>query len=308
MIQVWNEGVILELARLKRSILARNTLQKNARTADMSAGDNESGSLASSTESSFEALGPVIGRKMGGHRQSGRGKHHANGAMLSPEPRFSRFACSITIPRPIQHDGLTASDSVDPSNGGGSGDGGGPGGAGGSGSKGAGRKASSSNNDDGRGRGGSHANKSSSPFSTNNQTNSAYPSSCEGSGGGGGDPTGTANAAAAAAAAWGSKIRLDIVRADAERGAGLTPRSPGRSPRPGGEGGGAAASARFDSPARELLQAYEDEQVGGGWTSTSFGEVLVLVETTITRVDGGWTNRLLRRHVLVEGSTPIEFP
>ncbi|CAM9771530.1 unnamed protein product [Ectocarpus sp. 6 AP-2014] len=258
--KVWNEGVILELARLKRSILARNTLQKNARTADMSAGDNESGSLASSTESNFEALGAVVGGKMGGHLQSGRGKRRANGAKLSPEPRFSRLACSITIPRPTQHDGLTASDSVDPSSGGGSGDGGGPGGAGGSG-KGAGRKASSSNSDDGRGRGGSHANKSSSPFSTNGQTNSAYHPSGGGSGSGGGGPTGTTNAAAAAAAAaWGSKIRLDIVRADAERGAGLTPRSPGRSPRPGGEGGGAAASTRFDPPARELLQAYEDEQ------------------------------------------------
>ncbi|CAM9135722.1 unnamed protein product [Ectocarpus sp. 12 AP-2014] len=256
--KVWNEGVILELARLKRSILTRTTLQKNARTADMSAGDNESGSLASSTESSFEALGPVIGGKMGGHRQSGRGKHQANGAMLSPEPRFSRFACSIRIPRPTQHDGLTASDAVDPSNGGGSGDGGGPGGAGGSRSEGAGRKTSSSNNDNGRGSGGSHTNKS----SPSNQTHSSYPSPGGGSGGGGGGPTGTANAAAAAAAAWGSKIRLDIVRADAERSAGLTPRSPGRSPRPGGEvdGGTVAASARFDSPARELLQAYEDEQ------------------------------------------------
>ncbi|CAM9478757.1 unnamed protein product [Ectocarpus sp. 4 AP-2014] len=262
--KVWNEGVILELARLKRSILARKTLQKNAETADMSAGDNESGSLASSTENSVEALGPVVGGKMGGHLQSGRGKHHANKAMLSPEPRFSRFACSITIPRPTQHDGLTASDAVDPSNGGGSGDGGGPGGAGGSGSKGVGGKASSSNNDDGRGSGGSHANKSSSPFSTNNQTNTAYNSSGgrSGGGGGGGGATGTTSAAASAAAAWGSKIRLDVVRADAERGAGLTPRSPGRSPHPGGEGGGgtAAASARFDSPARELLQAYEDEQ------------------------------------------------
>ncbi|CAM9883519.1 unnamed protein product, partial [Ectocarpus sp. 12 AP-2014] len=131
----------------------------------------------------------------------------------------------------------------------------------GSRSEGAGRKTSSSINDNGMGSGGSHTNKSSSPFSTNNQTNTAYPSSGGGSGGGGDGATGTASAAAAAAAARGSKIRLDIVRADAERGAGLTPRSPGRSPRPGGEGGGAAASARFDSPARELLQAYEDEQL-----------------------------------------------
>ncbi|CAM9355835.1 unnamed protein product [Ectocarpus fasciculatus] len=259
---VWNEGVILELARLKRSTLARNTRQKKAQTADMSAGDNESRSLASSAESSLEGLGPVAGWKTGGDRQSGRGKRHAIGAMLLPEPRFSRFACSISIPRPIQHDGLTVPDAVDPSNGGGSGGDRGLGGAGGSGSKGAMGNAPSSNNNDRRGGGGSHANTSSSPFSTNNRTNSAYPSSGRGGGAGGGGATGTANAAAAAAAAWGSKIRLDIVRADAERGAGLTPRSPGRSPRPGGEGGGgtAAASARFDSPARELLQAYEDEQ------------------------------------------------
>lgn len=256
---MWNEDVIQELARLKRSMLGRNTRLRNAQTAArVSVGDNDGGSLASSAESSLRGRvysdigGGAADSKVGGDKKDGGGRGgqgRGSNATFSAEPRFSRFALSLSIPRPNQHSGLTSADVVDSNGGGGAGGG---------------NTNENSSNNNGRGNttsktagggeGSSHARKGS---TTQNARNTS---------------SGTAAAAAEVSMACGSKLRLDIVRADVERNTGLSP----RSPRPGGEGGGsgpagmAATPARFDSAARELLQGYEDEQVCRWWTR--FGE------------------------------------
>lgn len=252
--QMWDEGVIQELARVKRSMLRRNTRLRSAQVATrVNVGDNDAGSLVSSAESSlrgrvYSDIGAGVAdskvdgkiKSGGGRGGEGRRSRDGNGTTFSAEPRFSRFALSLSIPRPKQHNGLTSADVVDPSRGGE---------AGGvhskeDSSKNSGTSRTSSNDNRG-GDGGGHARQTST--GKNGQNSSS----------------GTATAAAEASAAVGSKLRLDIVRADVERNTGLSP----RSPRPGAEGGGstpagmAAAPARFDSAARELLQGYEDEQV-----------------------------------------------
>lgn len=251
---MWNEGVIQELARVKRSTLGRNTRLRNAQAVTrVSVGEHDAGSLASSAESSLRgrvysdigagADDSMAGRKQkssGGRGGQGRGSRDGNGTSFSTEPRFSRFALSVSIPRPKQHTGLTSTDVVDSNR---NRDDGGDNKEGVGSSNSGKSKTSSSNNRCGDG--GGHSKKSSTETCVRTSS------------------SGTAAAAAEASAASGSKLRLDIVRADAERNAGLSP----RSPRPGAEGGGsgaagiAAAPARFDSVARELLQGYEDEQV-----------------------------------------------
>lgn len=259
---MWNEGVIQELARLKKRTSGRNTRLKNARsTTNGTVSGNDGGSLASSMESSLGSRGRIGsgdgggggigGREAVGKKKSSAGggsgqknNHRASAAALTGEPR-SRFALSLVIPRPIQHDGLVFADFGDCSSGSGEGrefnnnnnsnN-----------NRSAGNNTSSQNNNSGRG--GGHVTATSS-------TSSRYPNASSSAA-----AKNAASGPASAAATWGSKLRLDIVRADAERSAG----SP-RSPRPGTEGGGgvgvAAATARFDSAAREILQGYEDEQV-----------------------------------------------
>lgn len=254
--QMWNEGVIEELARVKRSMLGRNTRFRNARRATLgSLGDDDAGSLESSAGSSlrgrvYSDIGAgAADSRIDGKTKDGKGRggqtresRDGNGTSFSAEPRFSRFALSLSIPRPKQHNGLTSADVIDSTR---------DGEAGGNNNKDAGsnssgtRNASSNNNRSGGGDG--HARKSSTETKTGNSS------------------SGDAAVATEAPVASGLKLRLDIVRSDADRKAGLSP----RSPRPGAEGGGggpggmAAAPARFDSAARELLQAYEDEQVLG---------------------------------------------
>lgn len=247
--QAWNEGVIHELARVKRSMLGRNTRLRNAQAAARaSAADNDGGSLASSAESSLRgrvysdigvgaADSGIGGAKntSGGRGGQGRGRGGSKGAPFLADSRFSRFALSLTIPRPKQHNGLTSADVVTDSSGGG--------GAGGD-----------KNNENSRS---STSSSGSTNRSSNNTRKSSTAKMAQNS------SSGTAAVAAGAPVTWGSKLRLDIVRSDIDRNTGLSP----RSPRPGGEGGGggpagtAATPARFDSAARELLQGYEDEQV-----------------------------------------------
>lgn len=250
--QMWNAGVIQELARVKRNMLGRNTRLRSAQMATRaSVGDNDAGSLASSAESSLRArvysdIGvgaadsmPGSKKKNGGGRGGqGRGSRGGNDRSFSAEPRYSRFALSLLIPRPKQHSGWTSADVVDSS---------------GSDKIGGNKETGSTSSEKGKpsssynrsGEGGGQARKGST------ERNARHSSSV------------TATTAAEASVAVGSKLRLDIVRADAERNTGLSP----RSPRPGGDGGGsgpagmAAAPARFDSAARELLQGNEDEQV-----------------------------------------------
>lgn len=247
---MWNECVIQELARLKRSMLRRNTRLRNAQMATrVSLGDNDAGSLASSAESSLRGRvysdigGGATDSNIGGKGKSGggRGDRGRGSASFSAEPRFSRFALSLSIPRPKQHNGLTSADVVDPSR---EGEAGGDKSSNENSSNSSGTRKSSSNDNRG-GDGGGHARKSSTERKARNSS------------------SGTATAAAEASMAIGSKLRLDIVRADCDRNAGLSPRSPHPAAEGGGSGpaGMAAATARFDSAARELLQGYEDEQV-----------------------------------------------
>eukprot|EP00903_Cladosiphon_okamuranus_P017392 g16020.t2 len=249
----WNEGGIQELARVKRRMLGRNTRLTRARRATrVSVGDDDAGSLASSADSSLRGrvysdigAGAADSRFGGKKKDAGGGgsqvreSRDGNRTTFSAEPRFSRFALSLSIPRPKQHSGLTSADVVDSAR---NGEAGGDSNKEASGNSNETRKASSNNNRGGGG--GGYARKS----SIDKKTRHSSP--------------GTPAVAAEASVASGSKLRLDIVRADADRNAGLSP----RSPRPGAEGGGsgpggtAAAPARFDSAARELLQGYEDEQ------------------------------------------------
>eukprot|EP00752_Nemacystus_decipiens_P007697 g6880.t1 len=249
--KMWNEGVIQELARVKRRMIRRNTRLRNTQMATREGvGDNDAGSLASSAESSLrgrvysDIVPGVTDSKVGKRKSSGarggrgRGSTDGNGTSFSAEPRFSRFALSLSIPRPKQHNGLTSAGAVDPNR---------DGEVGGNNKKpsspnGGARRTSSNNNHGGDS--GGHARKSSTE--KNGQSSSS------------GTPTATTEVSVAA----GSKLRLDIVRVDAERNTGMSP----RSPRLGAEGGGggpagmATAPAKFDSAARELLQGYEDEQ------------------------------------------------
>lgn len=259
--QIWNEDVIEELKRAKMTILGRDTRLRRAQAACASSDDDDA-SLASSMDSSlggpmYVGGGIAVDRKTGRNKERGSGKGHrsSGGGAFSAEPRWSRFAFSLTIPRPKQHNGLTAADVADSRSGEDGGEGiKGEGDATNKASnKGGNRMPSSKSNHDWGG--GGHTNATSSSPNEQGKAQGSSP----------GAPAAAA-AAAAGAATWGSKLRLDIVRADAERSVA----SP-RSPRPGTEGGGggsagtAAASARFDSPARDLLQGYEDEQVRIGW-------------------------------------------
>ena len=252
---MWNEGVIQELARAKRSMLGRGTRLRDAQRATrVCAGENDVGSLASSAESSlrgrvYSDIGAgVTESKVGGKQNyggargsQGRGSRDGKCASFSAEPRFSRFSLSLSIPRPKQHSGLTAADMVDSNR---------------HGEAGEENKKEASSNNNGTGKSSSHNNRG------GDGGGRARKSSTEKKAGNSSSGT-PAVAPEASAIASGSKLRLDIVRADADRNTGLSP----RSPRPGAEGSGGgptgmgAAPARFDSAARELLQGYEDEQV-----------------------------------------------
>lgn len=243
---MWNEGVVQELAQLKKRMGNRNTRLKKdlAAAAEVSISGNDGGSLASSMESSLGSRGRVgsggngigVGKKQngavggGGGGGGGKGNNRSTGGTFPVEPR-SRFSVSLVIPCPKQHDGLVVADLGDSSGGGGTG---------------------------GEGR---NNNTNSAETNASSKSNRSLGSNNAGSASASTSASPSAPAPASASAvvgAWNSKLRLDIVRADAERSAG----SP-RSPRPGAEAGGglAAATARFDSAARELLQGYEDEQV-----------------------------------------------
>ncbi|CAN0055726.1 unnamed protein product [Scytosiphon promiscuus] len=238
--KAWNEDVIEEFARLKRAMLGRDTRLRRAQGADVSS-ENDSASLTSSRDSSFGGPGYIGGgissarnTKNNEEQGSGNGYRSSIGAPCSAEPRWSRFAVSLTIPRPKQHNGLTAAETADLSSGSsGHGERGKGDGVGRTASKRGERVPLSKSNHNGEGRGQTKAPS----FSSHEQRKTQVPSSTASTVGA---------AAAAGAATWRSKLRLDVVRADAERSA--------VSPRTG------AASARFDSPARDLLQQYEDAQ------------------------------------------------
>lgn len=245
---------------MKRTMLGRDTRQKRAQATDAS-NASDSASLTSSVDSSlggpvYIGGGDTVDRRTGrDNKERGGERGHRSSASgpFSAEPRWSRFAFSMMIPRPKQHTGLTAADIAGSSSRDAEDGFNGKGGSMNKASNKSDQATSSKSNLDRRGDNQPKAISSSSDKGRNIQrSSSAAP------------PGGVA--AVAGAATWGSKLRLDIVRADAERSAG----SP-RSPRPGTEGGGgglagiAAASARFDSPARDLLQGYEDEQASVDW-------------------------------------------
>lgn len=225
--------MIQELERAKRSMRGRNTRLKKAQSAAAPTGavEAELGSLASSTDSSLRGGGLGYGGaalfRTGGGRDShggggGRGSYPAVRPSSAEERRFSRFAVSLNVPRPTRHDEFMPADAIESVSGGG------------------GTTTTNNNNsgakDDGAGKGGNDSGGASRKRSSSAKNGQGAASAASG----------------AAAVGSGSKLRLDIVRADVERGVGLTP----RSPRPGG-----VAPARFDSAAKELLQGYEEEQV-----------------------------------------------
>lgn len=245
--------MVEELARMKRAFARRNTRQTQLPTDDV-LGSNDGSSLASTAESSLRSGDYYAGGDgSGGDRGTGsatahgtmhnvagatkvtRGKQRKNLAVRCVEPRFSRFSVSVVVPRPHQHTGSTTAANITNIE---------------RGSYGAGRK-----NMDRAHSGGPYAAPSarstSAPLSTPMTKSSTSSSSIPQT-----NPT-----------ASGCKIRLDIVRMDAERGGGgivLPHRSVGAGAEEGGRGGGggaAAASAGSDSAAKELLKWYCDEQV-----------------------------------------------
>lgn len=242
--QVWKDGVIEELARMKRSLSRRKSAPTTPLPYDEGPpGDgNDGSSLASINGSSlrsrdngshvWNASGAAIstaaadGKNVNKHKKTP--KKPALLAAGDP-PRFSRVAVSVVVPRPEQHNGNTAGDiiancvngsaerndkshtvAVDVSN--------------------------MNNTVTTRG-GGTVA----TPASAGRKTNTRVKPTVE----------------------WGSTIRLDVVRADAERGGdgGGSPQRDGGPGRDGGTGRGARVSAKADAAARDLLNMYLGEQV-----------------------------------------------
>lgn len=182
----------------------------------------------------------------------------AGGSKHATEPRYSKFAVSVVIPQPQQHDGVVTTGSIDH----------------------VGSKNRGMDNRDARGNSaGKRDNKvgnRTTPLSSRVFSTSSKPV------GGGRKSTlsagGEQHVAPAAnktrhgqfnTAAVRSTIKLDIVKTDMERDGGGGVTSPIRSGGAGagaGElgssvGGGAAATAKSDSSAREVLRWYIDEQV-----------------------------------------------
>lgn len=205
--------------------------------------NTDGSSLASTTESSLysgDRIGVISSQKVG--QRKGRKK----AAARSAEPRFSRFAVSVTIPRPEQHTGLTVA---------------GISSSGGSSVKGNLRnKGGGDGGDDMGSRGNSHGLDATTP--AHHMPASSSPSKAKSNKTSTAPSTGPAPASLIKSnlnpTAWGSSIRLDIVRTDDERKFGVV--SPQQEMVTGvGEGRGSTSTS--DPAAAELLMWYDDEQV-----------------------------------------------
>ena len=238
--------MIAEIEQAKRTFSRRKTQTRlpppsNALPDDMHGGGRHGSRNSSESTAAFERARP---------QQRGRGGRHAAPAV---GPRYSKFAVSVVVPRPQQHDGAAA--------------------AVGSDQKGETKRGKSSRDSRGGNAGGKDdkghhrtAPLASRAFSTS--TKPAGRKSTSPAGGGEHHTPADNSRSEPNAAVFRSTIRLDIVKTDMERdgGSGGGVMSPARSGGTGpGElgsgGGGAAAAAKSDSSARELLRWCIDEQV-----------------------------------------------